>query len=439
MGWRFVLKAVDPPGPTGAANGRINARFFRSDVFTFLSNLTQVYGDIVRFDIGHTACVLVNGASAVDRLLHTCEPFLHKPDFVSASNRGHWGDGLTTLEGADWQDRRRLLRPQFRPREITPRLDIVAECTADMIRNWRAEPPVDLMTDIRLLTARIAARTVMDVDIEGWGNPDGCTSLLPYDEIFGEDFTASEPDDADGILRMERPRAPRDLPVITDLIKRRLDSDCDGRDVLSVLIRTCRAAGVPPDYDMITGEIVQMLYAGHLTMPTSLGALWSCMAQDAQTGQQIAEEADRLEVGTAPPALPELGRSLALAALKEALRMHPPAPLLYRIAAQSFELEGFAVTAGHHVWVSPCLLHRDPRYFEDPDQFQPARFAFGRPQNVPRSVYLPFGAGPRTCIAMHQAFNQMTLIILMVAQHFELRSSAGSLAHVTLIARGGSP
>lgn len=431
-----MIATADPPGPTGAAIGRLNAQLIRADVFTFLSNLTRVYGDIVRFDIGHTACVLVNGAAGVDTLLRSRESFLQKPDYVSASNRGHWGDGLTTLEGADWQDRRRILRPQFRPREIAHRLDVVAECTTDMLRRWQIDTPKDLIADIRLLTARIAARTVMGADIEGWGDPAICSCVLPINEIVGEDFSAAKKDEQTRVFRMVRPRAPRNLPVITDLIKRRLKSDCVGKDVLSVLIRNYRDAGMAPDLDVVVGEVVQMLYAGHLTIPASLGALWTCLSQDAQAEGRIVEEADALNVGNGTPVQPKIGRSFVLAALKEAIRLYPPAPILYREVAQSFELEGFKLCEGHQVWVSPRLLHRDPRYFVDPDTFQPNHFAFGQPKNIPRSVYLPFGAGPRTCIAMHQSFNQMAVIALMIAQRFGVRPEGDNRWLVSLNDRG---
>ena len=150
-----MLGAIDPPGPTGDSCGGINAEFFRADVFTFLSNLIKVFGDTVRFDIGHTRCVIVNGPTAVDKLFRKYEPFLQKPEFLKASNRGYWGDGLTTLEPPLWHDRRRLLAPQFQPREITHRLDTVAECTTDMMARWKTEQTINLTAEIRLLTARI--------------------------------------------------------------------------------------------------------------------------------------------------------------------------------------------------------------------------------------------------------------------------------------------
>lgn len=423
------------PGPTGPAKGRVNAQFLRADVFTFLSNLTRVYGDNVRFDIGHAACVFVNGAEAVDHLLRNCERFLEKPEYVTASNRGHWGDGLTTLEGQDWHARRRLLRPQFRPGAFAPRLSTVADCTQEMLRRWQAKADVDLNHEIRVLTARIAARTVLGFDLEGCQTGDGTLGVLPLSEIYGEDFIAADAGDTTGVLRMVRPRAPRHLPAITDAIRRRTTEACDGPDVLSTLIRTQRAAGMTPDVDMLIGEMVQMLYAGHLTIPASLGALWNCVSENRHAADRIAEEADLTGQGLAVPTPAILARTYTMAALKEAMRLHPPAPLLYRKAVHSFALAGFEVTAGQQVWVSPYLLHRDPRHFTAPLQFRPDRFAAGRRIEAPRAAYIPFGLGPRTCIAMHQSFNQMALIALLVARYFQLGPVRDESGRTELIAR----
>lgn len=109
------------------------------------------------------------------------------------------------------------------------------------------------------------------------------------------------------------------------------------------------------------------------------------------------------------------------------MRMHPPAPLLYREVERAFELDGFEFGRHVAVWVSPQLLHHDARWFPEPDRFLPERFMQGRLPVASESVYLPFGAGPRTCIGNHQALHEMLLIALLVARRFSLtEASAGS-------------
>jgi cytochrome P450 len=117
--------------------------------------------------------------------------------------------------------------------------------------------------------------------------------------------------------------------------------------------------------------------------------------------------------------------SYCLATLKESMRLHPPAPILYREVESAFELRGFEFVRDVAVWVSPQLLHRDARSFPEPHRFLPERFlpgrsAKGRLAGTPQSVYLPFGAGPRACIGSQQALLQMALIGLLTARRFQL-------------------
>src|SRR5262249_12684493 len=108
--------------------------------------------------------------------------------------------------------------------------------------------------------------------------------------------------------------------------------------------------------------------------------------------------------------------SYCLAALKESMRLHPPAPILYREVERAFELDGFAFARNVAVWVSPQLLHLDARYFPEPHRFLPERFVNRGPAATHRVTYLPFGAGRRACIGNQQAFQQMTLVTLLTAR-----------------------
>ncbi len=412
------MTAPPPPGPRGAILGRLNARSFDAGIFGFLRSLAESFGDVVGFDLGGTPCILVNGAENVRTLFLRHEGDLRKPAFVSDSNRGHWGDGLTTLEGADWQARRPLLRPSFRPQAIGPRLDIARECTGEMLDGWEAGAVVDLPRELRILTARIAARSVLDADIEGYGRAEDRSGLLPFAEAFGEDFASG----SDAGLTMRRPRAPRDMRAAVAIIDDRLRGGAERDDMLSYLIRARPPCGASLDREAIIGEALQLLYAGHLTVPASLVAFWRILADEPAALAAISAEAPRLcaggEFGQA-----ELARSYGMAALKEAMRLEPPAPILYREIARRFELGGYGFEAGHAVWASPRLMHRDPRHFEAPDSFLPERFLPGRLTSAARAAYLPFGAGPRTCIAAQQSLLQMTLIALLVSRRFALSPS----------------
>jgi cytochrome P450 len=406
--------AILPPGLTGPHFGQINYAFYRTDMFGFLTVLAEHYGDVVAFDLGDMRCILVNGADEVRRLFFEHEECLRKPEFVKASNRGHWGDGLTTLEGSAWRTRRAVLRSSFRAGPVSSRLHVVAECTADMLNAWAPHSDVDLFQQLRILTARIAARVVLDAELEGYGPYEGRSGTLPFAEAYGQDYTSMRVGDPAAPLAIVRPRAPPRMEVALHIIAQRMSGEEKRDDVLTELIRARFPDGGSLTQDEILGEVIQMLYAGHLTIPFSLINFWREIEANGMA-EKIASEGDNICANGVPePAA--LSRSYCLAALKESMRLHPPAPILYREVERAFELGGYEFVPDVAVWVSPQLLHLDARYFPEPHRFCPERFLSEGLTGASGFIYLPFGAGRRVCIAKHYALHQMALISFLVAR-----------------------
>ncbi len=393
-------------------------------MFGFLAALAENYGDVVGFDLGRSPCILVNGAPQVRELFFEREACLRKPEFVKDSNRGYWGDGLTTLEGAAWQAHRRVLRSCFLARRVALCLPVVAQCTQDMLDRWRASDcERDLVKELRILTARIAARMVLDAELEGHGPDSGRSGVLPFAEAYGEEHISVPGGDPTAPLVMVRPRAPRRMDTAIRIIDERIASGEERGDILSALIQARFPDGERLSREEIVGEVIQMLYAGHLTIPSSLVHFWRDIAvHDACPG--IAAEADHLgATGAMEPAA--VLKSYCLAALKESMRLHPPAPILYREVESSFELAGFEFSRDVAVWVSPQLLHNDATNFPEPHRFLPERFMKGSVAVTARSPYFPFGAGRRACIANHMALHQMTVITLCTARCFQFVPTRG--------------
>jgi enediyne biosynthesis protein E7 len=383
-------------------------------MFGCLTALATRYGDVVGFELGSSRCILVNGARQVHELFFDREACLRKPEFVKDSNRGHWGDGLTTLEEPAWQSRRQILRPSFRARPISNFLTTVGHCTVDMLKASASHSEADLLRELRILTGRIAARVVLDAEVEGYGPSEGRSGMLPFAEAYGEDYVSTPGGDSIAPLVMVRPRAPRRMDAALRIIDERILSGEQRGDVLSELVLARLPSGEKLTRDEIVGEIIQMLYAGHLTIPSTLVNFWRDTRASSSVAAKIAAEADHL-CANGVPELTILSETYCLAALKESMRLHPPAPILYREVESAFELDGFEIARDVAVWVSPQLLHNDARYFPEPLRFLPERFLKGSLSAAFRSAYLPFGIGRRACIANQLALYQMTLVSLLAA------------------------
>lgn len=410
-----------PPGPTDEQFGRLNAEYCHADTFGFFSTLVEQYGDIVGFSLGARPYIFVNGALQVHELFSRYEACLRKPEFIKDSNRGHWGDGLTTLEGTDWKSRRRVLAARFRPEFVAEHLPIVAQCTEAMLDSWVSGTGADLIEDVRILTARIAVRAVLGAELEGYGAPGSCSAVVPLVEAYGEPYQGAPGGDLVAPLIVVRPRAPQSMDRTIRIIDERIASgECRG-DILSHLVQAGRDKGGGLTRNEIIGEVMQLLYAGHHTIPGSLMNFWRDIAAPDMCARISAEADDLCAAGI--PGSDRIADSYCLAALKESMRIHPAAPVLYREVETGFELDGYEFPRDVGVWVSPQLLHNNPDNFPEPHRFMPERFLRGGSAVAARSPYFPFGAGRRACVATQMSLHQMALIALLAARRFNFISN----------------
>jgi cytochrome P450 len=166
--------------------------------------------------------------------------------------------------------------------------------------------------------------------------------------------------------------------------------------------------GVRLTDEQIRDELFVFLIAGHDTTSTTLAfSLWS-LGRDPVLQERVAQEVS----GLGPRALtvddlPKLAFTARV--IHEALRLCPPAPIIVRSAMQDATVDGVRIPAGTQVIVGAYAMHHDPSLWSEPELFDPDRFAGYRPVGDDRWRFLPFGAGPRSCIGDHFAMLETTL------------------------------
>src|SRR5258706_6017133 len=106
--------------------------------------------------------------------------------------------------------------------------------------------------------------------------------------------------------------------------------------------------------------------------------------------------------------------------IKESMRIYPPAWLLTRQAQEDIQIGGYNIPKGTLIMMSPYVMHRDERYFAEPDRFLPDRWANDFEKSIPRYAYFPFGGGPRVCIGQGFAMMEAQLILATTAQRYHL-------------------
>jgi cytochrome P450 len=175
----------------------------------------------------------------------------------------------------------------------------------------------------------------------------------------------------------------------------------------------------------VRDEVMTIFVGGYETAADLLSWIWYLLSKHPDVDSKLIAELDAVLGGRLPTTsdLPRLTYTGTV--VTEALRLYPPAPALGREALTDFEIGGYRVAKGTDILVSQWVMHRDSRYFADPDAFHPDRWADGLANRIPRYAYFPFGGGPRLCIGNSFATMEATLILASVAQQFHLELLPG--------------
>jgi cytochrome P450 len=176
----------------------------------------------------------------------------------------------------------------------------------------------------------------------------------------------------------------------------------------------------------VRDEVITIFMAGHETTAVTMTWVWYLLSQHPAEEATLHQELDTVLGGRSPNVedLPHLPYTRMV--IEEAMRVYPPAPgLSMRQAQEADELCGFKVKPGLQVLVAPWILHRHRSQWDNPERFDPTRFARELSEKRPRFAYLPFGGGPRVCIGATLAMTEAILILAVLAQRFRLRLNDG--------------
>jgi cytochrome P450 len=334
------------------------------------------------------------------------------------------GANLFDLTHEPWLPRRRALQPIFTKQHVREFGGHMAQAAEMVAAGWRDGQQVDLDTECRRLTLRALGRSVLGLNLD------------ERSESIAEPLRVALEYVAD---RAVRPlRAPRWLPTparrraraasatlhrLADEILQacRADPNREAPLVRALLAATDPATGRALSDQEIRDELIVFMLAGHDTTATTLTyAMWALGHHRDMQQRVRAEVAGIGERELTPEDVTRLGYTIQV--LHEALRLCPPGAAIGRTAMQDIEVDGYRVEAGSMMAVGIFALHRDPTLWDHPLVFDPDRFSPENSKGRDRWQYLPFGAGPRSCIGDHFAMLEATLALATVIRCVEIQS-----------------
>lgn len=410
-----------PPGPEPhflIGNFPLGSR----DPLGLLATWAHQFGDIFYYRAGWIHVYFLNHPDHIESVLLTHHQNFVK-DRVIRNSRWLFREGLLTSEGAHWLRERRLSQPAFHRERIASYAHTMTAYTEEMLATWRGGETRDIHQEMMHLTVKIVAKVLFNVEVtEATDKVASALNVLMQQGSGGRMVLPA-------FLRylplpvMWRVRqAARQLDdIVYRIIRQRRGSAGDTGDLLSMLLEAQDEDGSRMTDQQLRDEAMTFLLAGHETTALALSWTWYLLSQHPKVEQRLQQELQQVLSDRTPRAEDLAWLPYTEKVVKEAMRLYPPAWSLARTAAKECEIGGYRVPAGANVVMSQWIMHRDPRFYTYPEEFDPDRWSTDRIQCLPKFAYFPFGGGPRSCIGASFAMIEATLLLATIAQRFQMR------------------
>lgn len=422
-----------PPGPVDS-EGEVLRKLRESPLHT-LEALRREFGSIVRFPVGGVPGYLVSDPRLIKQVLET-DAAHYRKGRAQRTGTALLGQGLLASEGELHRIRRAQLMPAFGRRHFPGYAPAIARLATEMTDRWSDGDEVRIYPEMRNLSLRIISLIAFDfdpsvgvtslgnavADVVGPGNPatalfsDGPASLAGEDRSRVLRARAVIDDFANGIVARWKRNEGRSTPLRDALV---------GPDPSHPAL----------DDSSIEEEVRTVLIAGHQTLTAALVWSLSLLSRNPPVADQVEREVDEA-LRTLPIGQFDARRfGYSIAFVHEVLRLYPPVWMLSRKPIDLRPLGGYIIPPEAEIMISPWLVHRDPRNFTHPLDCIPARWESGTEE----ATFIPFGLGPRGCIAASHSISEVTLVLAIVCHRWSVHLAPGSspepIAATTLLAR----
>ena len=411
------------PGPKGTRVMGVMGEFNR-DALGFVERVQREYGDIVWSRFLYVPALFLYHPDQIEYVLSTnAKNFRKAMSLRSNFFQRLVGNGLLTSDGEEWKRQRRLSSPAFHRQRIANYADTMVNYTRRLTAHWQSGQTLDMHREMMRLTLEIVVRCLFSADVSHDVDHVGDT-LQELVKPFASQATLK------WILNNRLPtpthlrfhRLARKIDdVVYRIIAERRASAKDESDLLSMLLDAHDEDGSGMSDRQLRDEVMTLFLAGHETTALTLAWTWYLLGENPGAEEKFHAELDAV-LGDRDATFADLARlKYTEQIVKESMRLYPPAYALGREAINDCEIGGYYVPAATQVFMFQWATHRDARFFDQPQEFNPERWTAEFEAQLPKYAYFPFGAGPRICIGASFAMMEMILVLATIGQRFRLQ------------------
>jgi cytochrome P450 len=419
-------------------------REFKKGILPGLVHVHQRFGPFVRTRLP-LQLYFISDPVCIDEIL-VKKPELFRKDRTTRLLSRVVGKGLLVNDGDSWRRQRRLLQPAFHQKQLQSYGNVMVDAATRAADGWQGGEVRDMHEAMMGVTLNIVAETLFGADVSRSARDVGgilAEVMEEFGRIVGVRAMFQPPIWVPTRINRRFRKASRMLDaLILDVIaKRRRGEGGERDDLLSLLVRARDEDGGSMTDAQVRDEAVTLFVAGHETTALALSYALYLLATHPDRAARLSEELDRVLGGRSPTLADLESLTFTEAVVLESMRLYPPAWVVAREALTPVEIGGYHFPKGAQFVMSPWVVQRDPKTFDEPEAFRPERWEGDLARRLPRFAYFPFGGGPRVCIGNRFAMMEAKLVLAVAAQRFRFEATPETnltlLPSVTLRPRHG--
>lgn len=417
-----------PPGPKGLPLFGLAFQVLRDPLET-LRRLAREYGDIVCVPIVNQHRIFLNHPDYIEQVCIVQQAKFHKSKLTKDVTQRLLGQGLLISEGDFWRRQRRLAQPAFHRSRINEYGATMVERAEVRMKQWREGDVRDITQEMMAMTLDIAVRTLFGSTLQAEAEQVG--DSLGYLMRYSLRKARSPIKIPENWPTPANRRARRETQFLDSLVygiikERQAEGNTNHHhDLLAMLMSAMDEDGTQMTPQQLRDESMTLFLAGHETTALTLSWAWYMLSENPAAEARLHEELHGILAGRAPE-LADFERLAYLrAVVNETLRLYPAAYILARTSVAPSTIAGYDFPADTTMIMAQWVMHRDPRYFDDPEVFRPERWLNGLENRLPAGAYFPFGDGPRRCIGQGFALLESALVLATIAQKYSFTRVPG--------------
>lgn len=402
----------------------LNAEKIRKDPIPFHRAFFEEYGDTFSVKLGRKKFLLLSrDKEVVQHILQKNHKNYYKSSIQSNYLSKYLGRGLLTSDGPFWLRQRRLIQPAFHKKKMDSLVGLMQKTIETQLADIETGREIDVYPITNQLAFQVVASSLFDISVDD-RTLDRLQTIIEKIQLFlvkevrllhkGWWFRLS------GQVSKHLVLAEENRAIIRKIIEERKASKAAHDDLLDMLLATrYEDSGQPMSTRQLIDEISIIFVAGHETTANALAFTTFLLAKHPDAQQQVLQEVEQARLQTTDPLEQIKMLPYTKAVIEESMRLYPPAWITDRENLEDDTIGPYHIRRGTLVGVSFYELHRNPKYWKDPETFKPERFLPANKKDT-AGVYYPFGAGPRMCIGMGFAVYEMVLAVAQLISLYEL-------------------